>query len=143
MAICIFERSLAKMKSRPQYFNIGETVLVKRINRGKGKSLGALWGYVANIAEVFPDKYLYQIKWKSNGPTLEDSPGTIAKRLYHQRSLKALPPGVSLDQLSSVPSNDDEYEVEGILGYKNVGVDKLFYVLWSGFPPSSATWEPR
>jgi Chromo (CHRromatin Organisation MOdifier) domain len=131
------------MKSKPQFHEIGSTVLVRRVARGKGKVQGTLWAHVAKIVEVFRDKYLYRIVWLTQGPTLEDAPGTTATRRYHQRSLKALPPGVSIHKLSSMQLKEDEYEVDAILGFKFENNEKHFLVLWSGYPPSSATWEPR
>jgi hypothetical protein len=39
-------------------------------------------------------------------------------------------------------SEDQEYEVEGIVKDRLRGGRPLYFVKWKGFPPSENTWEP-
>jgi hypothetical protein len=131
------------MKGQPELHAVGNTVLVRALPKGKGKVQGSLWPYAAKVLEVFAAKYTYTIEWLTPVPNLDDKPGTVALRRYHQRLLKAMPPGLSISQLAFAKLDNDEYEVEAILGYKDDDDERQFLVLWSGYPPSSATWEPR
>lgn len=131
------------MKSQPELHEVGKTVLIRALPRGKGKVKGALWPYAAKILDVSASKYTYKLEWITAGPTLQDRAGTVARRWYHQRSLKAMPPGLSVSQLQSLKLDDDVYEVEAVLGYRNEVDEREFLVLWRGFPPSAATWESR
>ena len=37
----------------------------------------------------------------------------------------------------------EEYEVEAILRHKGKGAQRLYEVLWKGFPITEASWEPE
>ncbi|KXS09003.1 hypothetical protein M427DRAFT_39728 [Gonapodya prolifera JEL478] len=42
-----------------------------------------------------------------------------------------------------IDDTDETYHVDAILGYKGDGANRKYLVLWEGWPPSAATWEPR
>ena len=38
---------------------------------------------------------------------------------------------------------EEEIEVEAILKHKGTGAQRLYQVLWKGYPISEASWEPE
>lgn len=133
-----------RIGNAPDQFHLGDDVLVKGPIWKKGKPKSSVWQYIAKIVGVKEGKYLYQLKWDTHGPNMDDKPGLIAKRWYHQRYLKALPLNINTSDfefLRTIP--DNEYYVEKILGYRETGNTREFLVNWSGFPASASTWEPR
>ena len=42
-----------------------------------------------------------------------------------------------------VVDGEEEYEVEAILRHKGKGVQRLYLVMWKGYPITEASWEPE
>ena len=108
------------MKGTPQVLEVGDMVLVRKVTKGKEKVQGALWAYAAEIIAVNSSKYIYQLRWKTDGPLLLDKPGTTATRWYHQRSLKQFPANMTVaDFAAGIAPLDsfagDSFEVEAVL----------------------------
>ena len=42
-----------------------------------------------------------------------------------------------------VADGEEEYEVEAILKHKGKGAQRLYLVMWKGYPITEASWEPE
>jgi hypothetical protein len=42
-----------------------------------------------------------------------------------------------------IDGEDEEWEVERIIGHRKQGRDHQYHVMWKGYPISKATWEPE
>ena len=42
-----------------------------------------------------------------------------------------------------VVDGEEEFEVEAILRHKGSGAQRLYQVLWKGYPLTEASWEPE
>jgi hypothetical protein len=60
---------------------------------------------------------------------------------YHK--MTACSPNFSRPPLDLI-DGEEEYQVEHIMGHKNIGrLKKLHYLIkWLGYPDSDSTWEP-
>ena len=89
------------------------------------------------------------------GPfTIEAKTGPVNYRLKLPKSMKRIHPVFHISLLEPAPKNaiptenieiesdDDEYEVEQILDYKQVNGRPCYLVKWEGYDTSENTWEP-
>ena len=42
-----------------------------------------------------------------------------------------------------VVDGEEEYEVEAILRHKGKGAQRMYLVMWKGYPITDASWEPK
>src|SRR5699024_10669903 len=89
------------------------------------------------------------------GPfTIEEKTGPVNYRLKLPKSMKHIHPVFHISLLEPAPKNaiptenieiesdDDEYEVERVLDYRQVNGRPCYLIKWKGYDTSENTWEP-
>ena len=89
------QRSLARMNGLPCLLEVGKLVLVRKVTKGKEKVQGALWAYAAEIIAVEPSKYLYQLRWATDGPLVVDKLGSIFFKALYQVRIRDIQTSIS------------------------------------------------
>ena len=68
--------------------------------------------------------------------------------IFHVSNLKRLQRSKEFEREERPPSpvvvdGEEEYEVEAILRHKGKGAQRLYLVMWKGYPITEASWEPE
>ncbi|KAG9396776.1 retrotransposable element Tf2 [Carpediemonas membranifera] len=111
------------------HIELQDTAVLVASNSGRRSTLlGPMWC-------IGPDKSpnVYRVRNLTSGKT----------HSIHADRLRVFETSLTLDQLKQVAAErDDEYVVEEINEHKFEGRKLLLHVIWEGYLPEEATWEP-
>ena len=135
-------KAYANALRREEKYKVGnEVVLAMRhlhINEHLPVKLRRRWIGPFSIAKV-----ISPLAYRLNMP-----PHWQIHPVFHVSSLKRYDRSeeserVERPPLSIVVDGEEEFEVEAILRYKGCGAQRLYQVLWKGYPITEASWEPE
>jgi RNase H-like domain found in reverse transcriptase/Chromo (CHRromatin Organisation MOdifier) domain/Reverse transcriptase (RNA-dependent DNA polymerase)/Integrase zinc binding domain/Integrase core domain len=119
-----------RMDQRPRAapFKKGDIVMLKRHERVMGQPIGT-------FEAQYTGPYMIASKNRNGAITLVTSTGTPLPRLVRPNQLKFV-------SHFNPSFKEDVFEVERILDHRGEGDNRVYKVLWKGYPPEEATWEP-
>jgi hypothetical protein len=113
---------------RAPAFKKGDIVMLKRPERVMGKPIGT-------FEAQYVGPYMIASKNRMGAITLVTSTGVPLPRMVRPNQLKFV-------SHFNPKFKEDVYEVDKILDHRGEGDNREYKVLWKGYPPEEATWEP-
>ncbi|KAJ3281368.1 hypothetical protein HK104_011505 [Borealophlyctis nickersoniae] len=142
--------TILAMNDKENPLKQGTVVMVMHWNAELRKKLRSPWVAVAEIENWKTDKHgahHYKLKWGTQGPTKEDTPGSSSSR-HDPRRLLVLPKeGMDVDDLEDLLeiAKQHVFEVECLLAKRFLRAERKWEVLvqWVGYSLESVSWEPK
>ena len=135
-------KAYADVSQREETYEVGDEVVLAmrhlRINEHLPIKLRRRWIGPFSIAKV-----ISSVAFRLNLP-----PHWRIHLVFHVSSLKRYYQSEEFERVERPPSpvvvdGEEEFEVEAILRHKGSGAQRLYQVLWKGYPITEASWEPE
>lgn len=123
---------------------VGTTVMV-RTERPSKKKGRPIWVAVAQITRGPFWGAWYELLWKTPGPLSDDYEGTLSKRTYPLRLLRAVDKDTDMVDLQERIGTacSDVWLVKNILAKRKSHDDWEYLVAWEGWNFSHCSWQMR